>query len=57
MGLRPLVATDGMMLTNGQTCGKTIYLGINDSPDNWYEITEEEYNNILSSFEEELIEE
>lgn len=29
-----------MTLTNGKVCGKEIYLGKNDSPDNWHEITE-----------------
>ena len=37
-----LKATAGMMLTNGTLFGKTVYLGLGDSPDNWWEITEEE---------------
>ena len=37
-----LKADEGMTLTNGEAFGKTIYLGINDSVDNWYEITDEE---------------
>ena len=41
--LRPLKASDGMILTNGNVYSKEIYLGINDSPDNWREITDEEY--------------
>lgn len=44
--LRKLTATEGMVLTNGDTYSKEVYLGCNDSPDNWYEITEEEYNEI-----------
>ena len=36
-----------MVLTNGEAYGKTIYLGINDKPENWYEITDEEYEEIL----------
>lgn len=40
--LRKLVADDGMTLTNGDSYGKTIYLGVNDSPENWHEITEAE---------------
>ncbi|MBQ6998259.1 MAG: hypothetical protein IJN62_00525 [Clostridia bacterium] len=43
--LRPKTASEGMVLTNGETfsdVGGTIYLGVNDSPDNWYEITAEE---------------
>lgn len=37
-----LKADDGMTLTNGETFGKVVYLGINDSADNWHEITDEE---------------
>ena len=42
-----LIAKDGYIYTNGETFGYTIRLGINDSADNWYEITEEEYNKII----------
>ena len=37
-----LVASEGKVLTNGETYGKIVFLGNADSPDNWYEITEEE---------------
>lgn len=37
-----LTADEGMTLTNGEVFGKTVYLGCNDSPDNWHEITDEE---------------
>jgi hypothetical protein len=37
-----LKADEGMTLTNGETFGKVVYLGINDSADNWHEITDEE---------------
>ena len=37
-----LVATEGMVLTNGETFGRVVYLGSGDSPDNWHEITKEE---------------
>ena len=42
-----LTAADGMMLTNGEAYGKAVYLGTGDSPDNWYEITEQEYKKIM----------
>ena len=42
-----LTASDGMWLTNGEAYGKTIYLGVNDKPENWYEITEEEYEKTM----------
>lgn len=37
-----LTAAEGMTLTNGNVFGKVVYLGCNDSADNWYEITDEE---------------
>lgn len=40
--LRKLTPGEGMTLTNGTEFGKEIYLGINDSADNWREITDEE---------------
>lgn len=40
--LRKLTPSEGMTLTNGEAFGKEIYLGKNDSPDNWYEITDAE---------------
>lgn len=45
--LRKLTASEGCVLTNGEAFGKEIYLGCNDSPDNWHEITEEEYAAIV----------
>ena len=41
-----LTAKDGMIFTNGETYGRIVYLGTGDSPDNWYEITEAEYEAI-----------
>ena len=37
-----LKADEGMTLTNGETFGKVVYLGINDSMNNWHEITNED---------------
>ena len=37
-----LTASEGTTLTNGETYGKEIYLGVNDSPDNWHEIPDED---------------
>lgn len=45
--LRVLKASKGMVLTDGEGYSSVdgeVYLGINDSPNNWHEITEEEYN-------------
>lgn len=46
-----LTATDGHYLTNGDACSKEVYLGINDSPENWHEVTEEEYHQKLAEEE------
>lgn len=46
--LRKMVAADGFVLTNSETYGKEIYLGKNDKPENWHEITVEEYQTILA---------
>ena len=40
--LRKLIAAEGMTLYNGESFGKEVYLGKNDSPDNWQEITDAE---------------
>ena len=40
--LRKLTPTAGKMLTNGEVCSAEVYLGCNDSPENWWEVTEEE---------------
>ena len=40
--LRKLTPSEGMLLTNGEVCSEEVYLGCNDSPENWYEVTREE---------------
>lgn len=37
-----LKAAEGMILTNGETYGKVVYLGKNDSIGNWSEVDESE---------------
>lgn len=37
-----LIAKEGYVYTNGETFSNIIRLGINDSADNWHEITDEE---------------
>jgi hypothetical protein len=44
--LRKITANTGKVLTNGEVYSKEIYLGVNDSPENWWEITDEEYAEI-----------
>ena len=48
-----LTASIGMVLTNGEAYGEEVYLGCNDTPDNWREITQEEYQKILREQEAE----
>ena len=33
---------DGMVLTNGETYSRKVYLGVNDDPSNWHEVPETE---------------
>ena len=42
--MRELKAAKGMVLTNGETfssVGGSVFLGVNDKPENWNEITAE----------------
>ena len=44
-GDRIKTASEGMVLTNGEDfsdIGGSVVLGVNDAPENWYEITAEE---------------
>lgn len=40
--IQKLTASEGMTLTNGEAFGKEVYLGRNDKPENWQEITDEQ---------------
>lgn len=56
--IKKLTASDGMVLTNGETyssVGGEVYLGINDSAENWREITKEEYESVLAEQEKSFI--
>lgn len=46
MGKKPLIATEGMVLTNGEIYGVEIYLADGISADDFYEITDAEYEKI-----------
>ena len=42
ISIRVIQPEDGYTLTNGETYSKKVYLGINDNPENWYEIPDEQ---------------
>ena len=52
--MRKLTASGGYVLTNGDVYGKEVYLGVNDSADNWHEITDAEYAEIVKKMEQEM---
>ena len=55
--LRKLSPSEGMKLTNGEVLADgEVYLGKNDSPDKWYEITEEEYQKKIAERDEDSVE-
>lgn len=49
--MRKLTASEGYVLTNGDVYGKEAYLGVNDSAENWHEITDAEYAEITQKSE------
>lgn len=53
INLIKLTASDGHILSNGEAYGNPIYLGKNDSIDNWFEITKEEYDKKMAELNKE----
>lgn len=49
-----LIAKEGYIYTNGETFADIIRLGCHDKPENWWEITEEEYNQIIEKMQAEI---
>ena len=47
-----LYADEGKILTDGEIYGKQIYLAVGVSPESFYEISEEEYSEIIKAKEE-----
>lgn len=52
-GITVLTAENGMKLTNGSSFGSVVCLGVNDSEDNWHEITEAEAEKLMAEEDEE----
>lgn len=46
-----LTASEGHILTDGESYGRIVYLASGDDGSKWYEITDEEYNKILEEKE------
>lgn len=54
INLKCIKADEGKVLTNGEafsSVGGKVYLSINDKAENWVEITEERYQEILKEQE------
>lgn len=49
-----LEAEEGKVLTDGKVYGTVIFLAVDRSPDEFYEISPEEYGRILAEESEEL---
>ena len=49
--LTKLVASDGMMLTDGQSFGKEIYIGKGSDPSVWREVSEAEASELQAALE------
>lgn len=47
-----LTADKGKVLTNGKIYGKVIALGNGDGAENYYEISEKEYESIMAEMED-----
>jgi hypothetical protein len=52
MGREILIANKGMVLTDGETYGKKIYLAEGKSADRFHEITDEQYWELMVESEE-----
>lgn len=46
-----LTASEGMVLTDGESYGKEVFLAENADPAKWHEITDAEYDKILKAQE------
>lgn len=55
--LRKIIPDEGKVLTNGEAFATgELYLGCNDKPENWHEISVEEYEAKMKELEDEIIE-
>ena len=47
-----LTASEGMILTDGESFGKVVFLASGDEGERWYEISEGEYREIMREAEQ-----
>lgn len=52
---RILTADEGMMLTNGETCGKTVVLPVDADHTVWQEITEAQAQTVMAAYNEQEV--
>lgn len=50
-----LIASEGMVLTDGENYGKEVFLAVDADQSAWQEITQEEYDKILEEQEKESV--
>ena len=49
--IRVLEPDEGMILTNGETYSKRVYLGVNDTHENWHEIPDIQTNDLVGQIQ------
>lgn len=49
-----LAPSEGMMLTNGEIYSKEVWLGVNDSAENWREVPMAEYEAYMAEQEQSI---
>lgn len=48
-----LIASEGMVLTDGENYGREVFLAVDGDQSKWHEITQEEYDELMGEQEKE----